>query len=159
MRIEFRKARIPAEIKALVRFDKRVFGADCFADEMWASCEAWWMTLGGRRIGCCAFEMDADFEGDERKGGPRRRVGSLYIASTGIVAEFRGCGLGKVMKAWQVAYARRLGYRRIVTNSRKSNEAMIALNRQFGFRKVRTVAGYYDEPKEGAVVMELVIGG
>jgi ribosomal protein S18 acetylase RimI-like enzyme len=148
-----------AESKALVRFDKRVFGADCFAEEMWASYEAWWMTLGGRRVGCCAFERDVDFEGDEEKDGDRRREGSLYIASTGILAEFRGCGLGKVMKAWQVAYARRLGYKRMVTNSRQSNEAMIALNRQFGFRKVRTVAGYYDEPKEGTVVMELVIGG
>jgi ribosomal protein S18 acetylase RimI-like enzyme len=62
------------------------------------------------------------------------------------------------MKAWQVAYARRNGYRRMVTNSRNSNTAMIRLNRKFGFKVIRTVPGYYDKPEEPAVVMELQLG-
>jgi ribosomal protein S18 acetylase RimI-like enzyme len=32
---------------------------------------------------------------------------------------------------------------------------MIALNRKFGFKTVRTIPGYYAEPTEPALVMEL----
>jgi ribosomal protein S18 acetylase RimI-like enzyme len=42
-----------------------------------------------------------------------------------------------------------------VTHTRKSNTAMIALNERFGFRIVRITPGYYEEPAEEAVFMEL----
>jgi ribosomal protein S18 acetylase RimI-like enzyme len=42
-----------------------------------------------------------------------------------------------------------------VTNTRKSNAAMIALNERFGFCIARTTPGYYEEPAEEAVFMEL----
>ena len=32
---------------------------------------------------------------------------------------------------------------------------MIALNRKFGFRAIRTTPGYYANPSEATVVMEL----
>ncbi len=141
----------------LARFDKRIFPSDSFPEDMWLSYEAWWMTLDGRRIGCCAFEPHVDFQKNTDKDFSPRRRGSLYVATTGILPEFRRCGFGKVMKAWQVAYARFLNFKRIVTNTRKSNKAMIQLNRQFGFRKIATVPNYHEYPQEATVVMELVL--
>jgi ribosomal protein S18 acetylase RimI-like enzyme len=144
MKTEFRKVAMPKELRSLMAFDRQVFpAADCFDADYWRECDAWWLVVSGVRVGCCAFE----------KGGEARR--SLYISTTGILPKYRGMGFGQLMKAWQVAYARRLGYRRLVTNTRKSNAAMIALNERFGFCIARTTPGYYEEPAEEAVFMEL----
>jgi ribosomal protein S18 acetylase RimI-like enzyme len=156
MHIEFRKARIPAELRTLARFDKRIFQSDAFPQDMWRNYEAWWMMLDGKRIGCCAFHPHVDFQPDTHEAANPKRTGSLYIATTGILPEFRQYGFGKLLKSWQVAYARFHNFKRIVTNSRKSNRAMIELNRQFGFRKIQTVPNYHDHPEEATVVMELV---
>ncbi|HXP87485.1 MAG TPA: LamG domain-containing protein [Bryobacteraceae bacterium] len=50
------------------------------------------------------------------------------------------------------------GFHRIVTNTRSRNARMIALNQEFGFRIVRTTPGYYSDPKDATVVMELQLG-
>jgi ribosomal protein S18 acetylase RimI-like enzyme len=100
------------------------------------------MLVDNRKIGCCAFEEHIP-------------PGTLYLASTGILPAYRGQGYGQIMKAWQIVYAKRHGFTRIVTNARQSNAAIIALNRKFGFRTVRKVPGYYISPDESAVVMNL----
>jgi ribosomal protein S18 acetylase RimI-like enzyme len=144
LKTEFRKAELPREVRSLQAFDRKAFReADRFPAAYWKVCESWWMVAGGVKIGCCAFERDS----------PRK--GSLYIATTGILPDYRHRGFGTLLKAWEIGYARFHGFRRIVANSRKSNAAMIALNRKFGFRVIRTVARYYAEPVEAAVVMEL----
>jgi ribosomal protein S18 acetylase RimI-like enzyme len=66
-------------------------------------------------------------------------------------------GFGQLMKCWQIAYARLHGFSRIVTNTRKRNTGMIALNRKFGFATLRTTPGYYSAPADSTVVMELVL--
>jgi ribosomal protein S18 acetylase RimI-like enzyme len=70
----------------------------------------------------------------------------------------QGAGLGRLLKSWEVAYARYHGFHRIVTNTRKCNARMIALNRAFGFRILRTSPGYYSGPTDSTVVMELRVG-
>lgn len=75
--------------------------------------------------------------------------------STGILPEARGLGFGRLLKCWQITYARRHRFSRIVTNTRKHNHAMIGLNRSFGFRTIRTTPHYYQDPDEATVVMEL----
>jgi RimJ/RimL family protein N-acetyltransferase len=62
-----------------------------------------------------------------------------------------------LLKAWQIAWARYHGFSRIVTNTRKRNAAMIALNRKFHFRILRTTPRYYDDPPDSTVVMELLL--
>ncbi len=124
-------------------FDRKAFHdhpADWFDREYWHTCDAWWMIIDGRKIGCCAFEY---------------RRGYLYIATTGVLPELRGLGFGTLLKSWQVCFARDHGFTRIVTNTRKSNRAMIRLNRKFGFKTVRIIADYYENPREPTVVMEL----
>ena len=143
MKIEFRKAVLPADLRALLAFDSKVFPApDRFPADYWREIESWWMLVGRARAGCCAFE---------------KRGKTLYLSTTGLLPRFQGRGLGAVMKAWELAYARYHGYRRVTTHCRKSNTRMIALNRQFGFKIRRTVRGYYTHPDDDAVLMELIL--
>lgn len=157
MRTEFIRAVLPRERQSLIAFDHAVFPkSDWFEPDQWKEYKSFWMLVNGKNIGCCALAEDVDFQHDLRPSDVRCR-GSLYIASTGILPAFQGMGLGTVMKAWQVGYARYHGFTRIVTNTRKRNPAMIALNRKFGFRKIRTTPDYYGDPVEPTVVMELLL--
>jgi ribosomal protein S18 acetylase RimI-like enzyme len=112
------------------------------------------MIVENKKVGCCAFKHNVDFEEDPDKEDPPRR-GSLFVSTTGILPGVQRMGLGKLMKCWQVSYARRHGFNRVVTNCRKTNRAMIRLNEMFGFKIIRTIPNYYDDPEEAAVVMEL----
>jgi ribosomal protein S18 acetylase RimI-like enzyme len=157
MHTTFRRAIHPDETTSLVIFDHKAFAnykADWFDPEDWANYESWWLIINGVKVGCCAFQHDADFQ--ERDAPDiRRRSGSLYIASTGILPRVRGQGFGDLMKRWQICYARYHGFKRIVTNTRESNRPMIGLNRKHGFKIIRTSPGYYEHPLERVVVMEL----
>ena len=161
MKTEFRRAEVPRELRSLVTFDHKAFReypADWFDREMWLDCEAWWMLVDGIRAGCCAFQRHVDFREDivqNRRNAHLR--GSLYIVSTGILPQLRGLGLGRLLKCWQVSYATHHGFTRVVTNTRKSNRAMLHLNRSFGFKIVRTTPDYYQQPLESTVVMELLL--
>lgn len=140
MRVQFRKAVQPRELRSLMAFDCRVFPpSDRFDAQYWAICDAWWMLVDGVKAGCCAFEKGSN----------------LYIATTGILPKYQRTGLGVLMKAWQIAYAKTHGHHRLITHMRKSNEAIIALNKRFGFKVVRTVDGYYEDPPEPGIVMRL----
>jgi len=159
MKTEFRKALIPAEIRSLVALDHKVFSrADWFDPEDWRRYESWWMIVDNRKIGCCAFKRHVDLQDDLREDDENPRLrGSLYIVSTGILPSFRCRGFGTLLKSWQIAYARNHKFERIVTNTRKSNKSMIALNKKFGFKILRTTPAYYREPSEPTVVLELVL--
>jgi len=110
------------------------------------------------KVGCCAFERHVDFQQDLRADECNpRRDGSLYISTTGILPRFQGQGFGQLIKQWQIAFARHHGFTRIVTNTRKRNAAMIALNRKFDFRVLRTGPRYYSAPTDATVVMELLL--
>lgn len=113
------------------------------------------MIVDSVTVGCCAFKHHVDFqEGEENDNPPRR--GSLYISTTGILPHFEGKGFGHLLKCWEIAYARRHGFSRIVTNHRASNSRMIHLNQKFGFKIIRRPRSeYYDGPPEPTVVMEL----
>jgi ribosomal protein S18 acetylase RimI-like enzyme len=156
MRTEFRKAVLPKEIGALLAFDRKVFpAADRFDRDYWQACESHWLLINNVKVGCCAFEKNVDFH--DASGRARRREGCLYIATTGILPRFQSQGLGVLLKSWQIAYARYDGFNRIITTCRKQNTRMIALNRQFGFRIVKTIPQYYAEPTDSAVLMELLL--
>lgn len=130
--VAFRKATLPKEKVRLVAFDHWVFRrADWFDPDDWDSYESYWMVVNDRRVGCCAFERNVDFEVDpDKDSGPRR--GSLYLASMGILPDDQRKGYGERFKRWQIAWARRHGFTRIVTNCRRSNRPIIQLNQKFG---------------------------
>lgn len=155
MELEFRGARLPEEGAELWAMDQEIFGPDAFAAEDWLSLESYWILVDGRVAGCAAFIRDVEFAEDLREENPERQ-GTLYIQSTGLLPEFRGRGVGKRVKQWQIEYARANGFARVVTNCRESNLAMIGINERYGFRAIRTTPGYYGDG-EATVVMELVL--
>jgi ribosomal protein S18 acetylase RimI-like enzyme len=156
MALEFRKA-LPREAAELWKLDLEIFGVDAFAPEDWLSLESYWIVVDGRVAGCAAFIPDVEFGEDVGDGENVAQRGTLYIQSTGLRREYRGRGLGKQVKEWQIEYARRNGFGRMVTNCRESNAAMIAINEKYGFRVIRKTDGYYADG-EATVVMELVLG-
>jgi ribosomal protein S18 acetylase RimI-like enzyme len=162
MQLEFVRVVVPKELRSLVTFDRKVFcdhPGDWFDRESWRHCEPWWMIVDRRKAGCCAFRADTDFQEDIRDDGENAVLaGSLYVVTTGILPALQGRALGGIMKAWQVAYAKHHGFTRIVTNTRKSNKSMIALNQKFGFSVMRTTPRYYSGPSEATVVMERLLG-
>jgi GNAT superfamily N-acetyltransferase len=156
--VEFHPASIPEDLRRLVEFDRKVFPADHFPASEWRRYESWWMLLDGRRIGCCAFEPHVDFTDDLNPTAANKPCrNSLYIASTGILPGYQGYGFGQLLKAWEIAWATRRGFHRIVTNTRKRNRAMISLNQKFGFRVLRTTPRYYQNPVDATVVLELIL--
>jgi ribosomal protein S18 acetylase RimI-like enzyme len=158
MKTEFRKAIPAAEIRSLMAFDRKVFPpSDLFDADYWKACVVYWLIVDGVKIGCCAFEENVDFQ-DDRAGGINPPCkGSLYIASTGILPKFQGKGFGTLMKSWQICYARHHGFKRIITNTRSRNTAMVSLNRKFGFDIVRTTPRYYSDPSDGTAIMQLLL--
>ena len=158
MELEFRKTALPEEAAELWKLDVEIFGVDAFAPEDWLSLESYWILVDGRVTGCAAFIHDVEF-GEDLLGDGKNvaQRGTLYIQSTGLRKEFRGRGVGSRVKEWQIDYARRNGFGRIVTNCRESNAAMIAINEKYGFRAIRKTADYYADG-EATVVMELVLG-
>ena len=157
MVLEFRKAVLPAEALDLWKLDVEIFGVDAFTPQVWLSLESYWVMVDGEVAGCAAFIRDADFQEDLSQDGENpAQAGTLYIQSTGLRLAYRGQGLGNRVKAWQIEYARKNGFRRVVTNCRESNAAMIAINERFGFRTIRKTAEYYSDG-EATVVMELVL--
>jgi ribosomal protein S18 acetylase RimI-like enzyme len=157
MVLEFRKAVLPEEALELWRMDIAIFGKDAFQREDWLSLESYWVVLDGLVAGCAAFVHDADFQENLREDGQNAtQPGTVYIQSTGLLRAYRGQGLGKRIKAWQIEYAKRNGFRRMVTNCREGNVVMIAINEKYGFRIIRTTPGYYGDG-EATVVMELLV--
>jgi ribosomal protein S18 acetylase RimI-like enzyme len=156
MKTEFRRAVLPKELNRLVTFDHKVFRkSDWFTKSDWKKYESYWMIVDGVAVGCCAFEHHVDFQEDHGKEHAPLR-GSLYISTTGVLPRFQGKGFGRLLKSWQIAYARQHGFTRIVTNHRASNRQMIELNKKFGFKIIRRrKATYYEDPPEPTVVMEL----
>jgi len=157
MMLDFRRAVLPEDGPELWNMDVEVFGKDAFAPEDWLSLESYWIVVDGRVAGCAAFIPDVEFQEDLRGDGENAaQRGTLYIQSTGLLRAYRGRGLGKRIKEWEIEYARRNGFRRIVTNCRESNAAMISINEKYGFRAIRSTRGYYEDG-EATVVMELVL--
>ncbi len=149
MNIEFRKADLPADLRRLVAFDHKVFPkSDWFPPSYWKQCESYWLLLDGLPVGCTAFDRSHDDNGPLQPG-------SLYIATTGILPKFHRLGLGRLMKAWQIAFAKHNRCTRVITTTRRRNKAMIALNKSAGFRVTAQIPRYYADPEDSALVMEL----
>lgn len=149
--IEFRPVKLPDDVEALQQLDARIFvdyPGDLFTKEDWLEFDSYWMIEDGQVVGCAAFLAGTDFDSTPRPG-------CLHIMSTGVLPEARGRGLGRRQKEWQIEFARSRGFDLLVTSTRKSNHRMIHLNEKLGFQLRGIAPGYYVDPPEEAIVMEL----
>lgn len=75
------------------------------------------------------------------------------LANLAIVPERRGKGLGSHLLRHVLDVAARRGVRKFFLEVRASNVAAIALYEGFGFSEIGVRRGYYDNPREDALVM------
>lgn len=152
-----RIAIIPTDdVQLLSELDKRMFNDyDAFEPEDFLDYACFLVQIDGEFIGSVVlqdnFTVGTGFDGKETA-----ELGTLYIVSTGIIPQYQGRGIGKIVKAWEVGYARGRGFKRVVTNVRQNNQRAINLNNRFGFVSTRTIPNYYDDG-ENSIVMELAL--
>lgn len=145
----------PEETQDFIELDRLIFSeADAFNPEFFDLFENFWIIINGRRAGAIMLGLHMDRWSQEV---PPPREGSLYLASTGLLKRYRGFGAGRQAKLWQIAYAREHGFTRLVAENRESNHAIVNLNESLGFELIGIDPGFYPDPLEDALIMELVL--
>jgi hypothetical protein len=155
MNIQFFPADTKKEAKELNRIDKRAgfVPADWWSPKDWEDYMVYRFTVDGKIVGHVAFgdtmvftlsEEDEDWTKD----------GSVYLAATTILPEYRTPEISEAVWAWKIAWAEEHGFKMISTNCRVSDTWYRELCEKFGF----TVIGqepYFEAPDEDTVIFEL----
>lgn len=143
-------------LKMLNRVERQAFiESDRFSKKDWLYYQCYVLFCDEKPVGCIAMRNHNDVSTQE--GGFVWRRNSLYIVNTSILPSFQGLGFGRFLKSWEVAYAHYHHFRRIVTNCRMSNRAIIEINLDFGFRPIGAIDDYYHDPEEDSLVLELTL--
>lgn len=104
------------------RLNRRLF-ADEMIDTSKDSQAVWWIAMAGDRVAGYAALL------------PRGQDG--YLLRAGVSPRFRGQGLQKQLIQTRENYARKIGLKRLVTDTHKSNEASIRSLERQGFKPYR----------------------
>jgi ribosomal-protein-alanine N-acetyltransferase len=80
-------------------------------------------------------------------------LGQGELANVAVIPRLRGRGLGSYLLTCTLEVARSRGVETIFLEVRVSNERAVELYRRFGFTEVGRRKGYYDRPREDAIVM------
>ncbi len=98
--------------------------------------------IGGRLIGYGGFWLVAS---------------EAHIGNVAVHPDFRRRKIGEKLMERVLEMASSKGARRATLEVRASNLAAQSLYRKFGFEEVAICSGYYQDTKEDAVVMSLVM--
>ena len=79
------------------------------------------------------------------------------VMTMGVLPDFRGRGLGRVLMDALIDVARRWGSERVFLEVRESNAAAISLYENSGFEVVGRTKGYFRNPREDALNMRLIV--
>ena len=82
-------------------------------------------------------------------------AGEGYITNVAVNPSSRGKGIGKYLMSTMEELARREKLQLLTLEVRKSNLSAQALYRWAGFEQVGVRPGYYEQPKEDAILMTL----
>lgn len=80
-----------------------------------------------------------------------------YVSNIAVAPEARRCGTGTLLMKTLINTARRLDLSFLTLEVRQSNRAAISLYSGLGFEKTGLRRGYYERPREDAVLMTLYI--
>lgn len=80
------------------------------------------------------------------------------LANMAVAPAFRGRGFGAFLLSQVLEVARERGVKTLFLEVRVSNEAAARLYGRFGFEEIGVRRGYYDRPKEDALVMRATLG-
>ena len=79
----------------------------------------------------------------------------LHIMNLTVRPDSRRRGIGERLSKWMLARGKEAGARLATLEARASNAAAIQLYEKLGFRRSAVRSGYYREPREDAMIMEL----
>ena len=79
------------------------------------------------------------------------------VMTMGVLPDFRGRGLGRVLMDALMDVAHRWGSERVFLEVRESNAAAISLYENSGFEVVGRTKGYFRNPREDALNMRLIV--
>jgi ribosomal-protein-alanine N-acetyltransferase len=145
----------PADTPAVGRIERLVFGRDAWPGaafgylehvfrlgrpprgRLWTACEA-----GGRVVGYVGVELSA-------------LGGEADVINLAVEPSRRRRGVGARLLGTAVAYCRGRGIPLVWLRVRAGNRAARAFYRRCGFRAVGRFRGYYEAPREDAVLMRL----
>lgn len=75
------------------------------------------------------------------------------LANIAVASHWRGRGFGSTLLAGVLKAARARGVKEVFLEVRASNEAAIKMYERHGFERISRRIGYYDRPREDALVM------
>lgn len=76
------------------------------------------------------------------------------VSNIAVDPAWRGLGIGDRLMEEMLTRARMAGVREVFLEVRQSNEPAIGLYEKYGFYQVSVRKGYYEEPKEDALLMK-----
>jgi ribosomal-protein-alanine N-acetyltransferase len=75
------------------------------------------------------------------------------LANVAVTPRLRGRGLGTFLLGRVIEIARARGIENVFLEVRPSNTVAVELYRRFGFQEVGLRKGYYDQPREDALIL------
>jgi ribosomal-protein-alanine N-acetyltransferase len=82
-----------------------------------------------------------------------------YISNVAVAPARRRCGIGRALIAAMEDRARKKCLSFLTLEVRQSNAAAIALYERAGFARVGHRRGYYEKPREDAILMTMFLSG
>jgi len=118
----------PKDLETALRIDALIYEAQA-ASPSYSSYElhpdehraAWIETLESEVVAYVLAERDGRAAGHATVYPDLEDDGAMHLASTGVLREERGRGVGRVLTSWALAYAAEQGYARLRTNWRVTN--------------------------------------
>ena len=87
--------------------------------------------------------------------GAHNVVGEVYITNVAVSPEYRGQGMGAMLVGFLKEYSKAENADFITLEVRKSNSVAISLYDKMGFKVVGERKGFYENPKEDAILMTI----
>lgn len=142
MKIEIRKM-LPEDIPGVAALEQRIFSipwsAKSFSDSLKSEDTGYYTAwVDGMLAGYCGY-LRSFCEAD--------------ITNMAVSEEFQGCGVGYTLLHAVMEAGRQKGIERYTLEVRVTNAAAIRLYEKLGFERVGIRPGFYEKPREDALIM------
>ncbi|MBQ6823618.1 MAG: ribosomal protein S18-alanine N-acetyltransferase [Clostridia bacterium] len=138
----------PTDVPAAAALDRRLFSAECWSEEDFASSLQDESRLflvareGDTFLGCGGFQQSFE-QGD--------------ILTVGVDPDHRRMGIGSALLSALIEAFRARGGTTLFLEVRASNAPAVALYEKHGFRRVGVRRNYYQQPTEDGLVYSLEV--
>lgn len=148
--ITIRKADPQKDTALLNRMEKIIFPVDycVFDQKTWKEYkETYIFFVRNIPIGHLTLQRNVYVKSYTSTEGEKKK-GALHILSIGVLPRFQKKGLGSLMVAWVIAYAKIGKFISINATSRESNHPMINTFQRFGFQTKTKLKKFYPDDED-----------